>query len=114
MAKRKSVDSSNTATVKANKRRRSTDKATTHTMPPGTAIQENLVKSNEVYASSFTKGDLALPPAKHYAVGELYTPSPYRRLCDRAMSTSHPAPLFNKYDKDSCLYTHSNMYGRTN
>lgn len=73
MAKRKSVDSVKTAPIKANKRRRSTDKATSHTMPPGTAIQENLVKSNEDYASSFTKGDLALPPAKHYAVGEFYT-----------------------------------------
>jgi len=34
-----------------------------------TAIQENLVKSNEAYAASFDKGDLALPPAKKYLVG---------------------------------------------
>jgi len=32
------------------------------------AIQENLVEKNAAYASSFTKGYLALPPAKHYAV----------------------------------------------
>lgn len=34
-----------------------------------TPIQENLVSSNKAYASSFTKGHLALPPAKKYAVG---------------------------------------------
>ena len=34
-----------------------------------TAIQENLVASNEQYASSFTEGKLALPPAKKYLVG---------------------------------------------
>lgn len=33
-----------------------------------TPIQENLVSSNIAYASSFTKGHLALPPAKKYAV----------------------------------------------
>ncbi|KAE8447471.1 hypothetical protein EG329_010744 [Mollisiaceae sp. DMI_Dod_QoI] len=33
-----------------------------------TPIQENLVKSNEKYASTFTEGHLALPPAKKYAV----------------------------------------------
>jgi len=33
-----------------------------------TPIQENLVSSNKAYASSFTKGHLALPPAKKYAV----------------------------------------------
>lgn len=32
--------------------------------------QKNLVSKNEEYASSFTKGDLALPPAKKYLVGE--------------------------------------------
>ncbi len=32
-------------------------------------IQENLVSKNKVYASSFTEGHLALPPAKKYAVG---------------------------------------------
>ncbi|KAK6957180.1 hypothetical protein Daesc_002466 [Daldinia eschscholtzii] len=31
-------------------------------------IQENLVSKNAEYASKFTKGDLALPPAKHYLV----------------------------------------------
>jgi carbonic anhydrase len=34
----------------------------------------NLVSSNEKYASSFDKGDLALPPAKKYLVGE-YIPN---------------------------------------
>jgi len=34
-----------------------------------TPIQENLVSSNKAYASGFTKGHLALPPAKKYAVG---------------------------------------------
>jgi hypothetical protein len=37
------------------------------TMAP-TPIQENLVESNKKYASSFTQGHLALPPAKKYAV----------------------------------------------
>ncbi|TAQ89708.1 hypothetical protein B7494_g1979 [Chlorociboria aeruginascens] len=33
-----------------------------------TPNQENLISSNKAYASTFTKGDLALPPAKKYAV----------------------------------------------
>ncbi|CZS94446.1 related to carbonic anhydrase [Rhynchosporium agropyri] len=33
-----------------------------------TPIQENLVNSNKTYAASFTQGNLALPPAKKYAV----------------------------------------------
>lgn len=33
-----------------------------------TQIQEHLAKSNEHYASSFTSGHLALPPAKKYLV----------------------------------------------
>ncbi|KUJ22772.1 beta carbonic anhydrase clade D [Mollisia scopiformis] len=33
-----------------------------------TQLQENLVKANEKYASSFTEGHLALPPAKKYAI----------------------------------------------
>jgi len=33
-----------------------------------TPIQENLVSKNKAYASSFTEGHLALPPAKKYAV----------------------------------------------
>jgi len=33
-----------------------------------TAHQQNLISSNDKYASAFTKGDLALPPAKHYLV----------------------------------------------
>jgi len=37
-------------------------------MAPQTPIQENLVNSNKAYASTFTQGDLALPPAKKYAV----------------------------------------------
>ena len=32
---------------------------------------KNLESGNEKYASSFDKGDLALPPAKKYLVGEL-------------------------------------------
>ncbi|OTA79125.1 hypothetical protein M434DRAFT_87113 [Hypoxylon sp. CO27-5] len=32
------------------------------------SIQKNLVEKNAEYASKFTKGDLALPPAKHYLV----------------------------------------------
>lgn len=36
-----------------------------------TPIQQNLQKSNEAYAANFTQGDLALPPAKKYAVGTL-------------------------------------------
>jgi hypothetical protein len=34
-----------------------------------TPVQQNLVSSSEKYASSFTQGDLALPPAKKYLVG---------------------------------------------
>lgn len=33
-----------------------------------TAVQSNLTTSNEKYASAFTKGSLALPPAKKYLV----------------------------------------------
>ncbi|KAF2758060.1 beta carbonic anhydrase clade D [Pseudovirgaria hyperparasitica] len=33
-----------------------------------TVIQNNLTEKNKQYASTFTKGDLALPPAKKYAV----------------------------------------------
>ncbi|KAK6428795.1 hypothetical protein LTR95_015063, partial [Oleoguttula sp. CCFEE 5521] len=33
-----------------------------------TQIQKDLVKSNEQYASKFTEGHLALPPAKKYLV----------------------------------------------
>ena len=34
-----------------------------------TSVQKNLVSSSDKYASSFDKGDLALPPAKKYLVG---------------------------------------------
>lgn len=37
-----------------------------------TPIQENLVQKNEVYAANFNDGDLALPPAKKYAVGQFF------------------------------------------
>ena len=33
-----------------------------------TPVQKNLISSSESYASSFTQGDLALPPAKKYLV----------------------------------------------
>ena len=40
------------------------------------AVQKNLVESNEKYVASFKDGDLALPPAKKYVVGQsLSTPS---------------------------------------
>ena len=32
------------------------------------SVTDELLKNNESYAKSFTKGDLALPPAKHVAV----------------------------------------------
>ncbi|KAI1407729.1 carbonate dehydratase [Hypoxylon sp. FL1857] len=32
------------------------------------SIQKNLVEKNTEYASQFAKGDLALPPAKHYLI----------------------------------------------
>ena len=35
-----------------------------------TSIQKNLVKRNERYHSMFKHGDLPIPPAKKYAVGE--------------------------------------------
>jgi len=34
-----------------------------------TELQNNMTASNEKYAASFHKGDLALPPAKKYLVG---------------------------------------------
>ncbi|KAI1652369.1 carbonate dehydratase [Daldinia decipiens] len=33
-----------------------------------TSTQKNLASKNAEYASKFTKGDLALPPAKHYLI----------------------------------------------
>lgn len=38
-----------------------------------TSIQENLITSNKKYASTFDRGDLALPPAKKYLVCEYPT-----------------------------------------
>jgi len=35
-----------------------------------TPVQKNLISSSENYASSFTQGNLALPPAKKYLVGK--------------------------------------------
>src|SRR5258706_7195532 len=32
------------------------------------SVTDELLRNNEIYAKSFTKGDLALPPAKHIAV----------------------------------------------
>ncbi|KAI2629981.1 carbonate dehydratase [Hypoxylon sp. NC1633] len=32
------------------------------------STQKNLLEKNEEYASNFTNGDLALPPAKHYLI----------------------------------------------
>jgi carbonic anhydrase len=46
---------------------------------PVTAIQEHLVAANKAYASNFTKGHLALPPAKKYAV----------RSCPPLLTSSH-------------------------
>jgi len=34
-----------------------------------TPVQQNLESKNKEYASNFTQRDLALPPAKKYAVG---------------------------------------------
>ena len=34
-----------------------------------TSVQENLVQKNDDYASKFSDGNLAIPPAKQYAVG---------------------------------------------
>ena len=33
-----------------------------------TLVQKNLQEKNAEYAGSFTKGDLALPPAKKYTI----------------------------------------------
>jgi carbonic anhydrase len=38
-------------------------------------IQENLKAKNKEYADSFTKGHLALPPAKKYAVSKSHSSS---------------------------------------
>jgi carbonic anhydrase len=35
---------------------------------PNMAVTDELLRNNETYARSFTKGDLPLPPAKHVAV----------------------------------------------
>jgi hypothetical protein len=34
-----------------------------------TPVQQNLIAKNKGYASTFKQGNLALPPAKNYAVG---------------------------------------------
>ncbi|RAL62378.1 hypothetical protein DID88_004944 [Monilinia fructigena] len=39
-----------------------------YTIPSETSIQKNLVESNKAYVTNFNQGDLALPPAKKYAV----------------------------------------------
>ncbi|KAI9650481.1 hypothetical protein NHQ30_000497 [Ciborinia camelliae] len=41
---------------------------TAYTAQPETFIQKNLIESNKAYAATFKQGDLALPPAKKYAV----------------------------------------------
>ncbi|KAF7894349.1 uncharacterized protein EAF01_009800 [Botrytis porri] len=41
---------------------------TAHPTHPETSIQKILIESNKIYAANFTQGDLALPPAKKYAV----------------------------------------------
>ena len=43
-----------------------------------TQIQQNLEQKNAEYASNFKQGDLALPPAKKYAVGEKCPTTPYQ------------------------------------
>jgi carbonic anhydrase len=35
---------------------------------PDSALQQNLASASDNYSSSFTKGSLALPPAKKYLV----------------------------------------------
>lgn len=35
-----------------------------------TPVQENLIEKNREYVAKFTEGDLALPPAKKYLVGQ--------------------------------------------
>ena len=46
-----------------------------------TEIQANVQKKNAEYASKFTEGHLALPPAKKYAVGKSHRVSePFRSL----------------------------------
>lgn len=70
MAKRKSTEASKAEPSKRTQKRGTTKEADIHTRAPESAIQENLVEKNNVYASSFTQGHLALPPAKHYAVGK--------------------------------------------
>lgn len=50
-----------------------------------TSVQQNLVQKNQEYASNFKEGDLALPPAKKYAVGQSSSYRPYTReaeCCD--------------------------------
>ncbi|KAB8302905.1 hypothetical protein EYC80_006229 [Monilinia laxa] len=39
-----------------------------YTAQSETPIQKNLIESNNTYATNFNQGDLALPPAKKYAV----------------------------------------------
>ena len=45
-----------------------------------TNVQIDLQTSNTEYANAFDKGELALPPAKHYLVGE-------------SLVVAHPSPL---------------------
>jgi carbonic anhydrase len=35
-----------------------------------TPVQQHLIAKNKSYAANFRQGNLALPPAKKYAVGE--------------------------------------------
>ncbi|TVY47858.1 Uncharacterized protein LCER1_G008372, partial [Lachnellula cervina] len=70
MVKRKSTEALNGDATRPAKREspRKTSKSEKDTMVSTTPIQENLVSKNEAYGKSFTKGHLALPPAKHYAI----------------------------------------------
>jgi carbonic anhydrase len=44
-----------------------------------TPVQQNLIVKNKGYASTFKQGNLALPPAKKYAVGMVSPLSPYNK-----------------------------------
>lgn len=46
-----------------------------------TPIQKNLIQKNHEYVAQFTQGDLALPPAKNYLVGQcLKNPNQTKRM----------------------------------
>ena len=56
-----------------------------------TLVQQNLQAKNAEYVTSFDKGDLVLPPAKQYLVGQfdLVPRSSFQPRCQSASKIDH-------------------------